>query len=162
MDVTFVIGNNSWKFHDDAMMGTWWKRCDGRTDRRTDGLNQSYSCSVAAKNSIHQWLLVSRKESNQETHRFRRIFTRTSQWGLKIFRNIIFGFTLPCKPGSAKYRTWAALLWRFRNSEITVWRRVAFTLTKRRTAVTSYRHITVKNDSRCLRQCHPDCQVHHM
>ena len=36
MDVTFVIGNNSWKFHDDTMMGTWWKRCDGRTDRRTD------------------------------------------------------------------------------------------------------------------------------
>ena len=36
MDVTFVIGNNSWKFHDDTMMRTWWKRCDGRTDRRTD------------------------------------------------------------------------------------------------------------------------------
>ena len=37
MAVTFVIGNNSWKFHDDTMMGTWWKRSDGRTDRRTDG-----------------------------------------------------------------------------------------------------------------------------
>ena len=36
MDVTFVIGNNSWKFHDDTMMGTWWKRCDGRTDGWTD------------------------------------------------------------------------------------------------------------------------------
>ena len=22
MDITFVIGNNSWKFHDDMMMGT--------------------------------------------------------------------------------------------------------------------------------------------
>ena len=37
------------------MMVTWWKRCDGqtdgRTDRQTDGLNQSYSCLVAAKNS---------------------------------------------------------------------------------------------------------------
>ena len=31
-----VHGNNSWKFLDDTMMGTWWKRCDGRTDRRTD------------------------------------------------------------------------------------------------------------------------------
>ena len=58
MDVTFVIGNNSCKFHDDTMMGTWWKRCDRRTDgqtdrqtdRRTDGLNQSYSCLVAANN----------------------------------------------------------------------------------------------------------------
>ena len=60
MDVTFVIGNNSWKFHDDTMMGTWWKRCHGRTDRQTDrqtdwqtdGQNQSYSCLVAAKNCI--------------------------------------------------------------------------------------------------------------
>ena len=33
-----------------TMMGTWWKRCDRRTDRQTDGLNQSYSCLVAAKN----------------------------------------------------------------------------------------------------------------
>ena len=37
MDITSVHGNNSWKFHDDTMMGTWWERCDGRTDRRTDG-----------------------------------------------------------------------------------------------------------------------------
>ena len=37
MDITFVHGNNSWKFHDDTMMGTWWKRCDGRTDGRWDG-----------------------------------------------------------------------------------------------------------------------------
>ena len=54
MDITSDHSNNSWKFHDDTMMGTWWKRCDGRTDRRTDrrtdGLNQSYSCLVAAKN----------------------------------------------------------------------------------------------------------------
>ena len=26
MDITSVHGNNSWKFHDDTMMGTWWKR----------------------------------------------------------------------------------------------------------------------------------------
>ena len=41
MDVTFVTGNNSWKFHDDRMMGTESKRCDrqtdGQTDRQTDG-----------------------------------------------------------------------------------------------------------------------------
>ena len=36
MDIAFVIGDNSWKFHDDMMMGTWWKRCDGQTDKRTD------------------------------------------------------------------------------------------------------------------------------
>ena len=32
MDITSVNGNDSWKFHDDTMVGTWWKRCDGRTD----------------------------------------------------------------------------------------------------------------------------------
>ena len=36
MDVTSVIGNNSWKFHDDTMMGTWSKRCDKQTDGQTD------------------------------------------------------------------------------------------------------------------------------
>ena len=44
MDVTFVIGNNFWKFHDDTMMVS-------QTDRQTDGQNQSLSCLVAAKNS---------------------------------------------------------------------------------------------------------------
>ena len=37
MDIIFVIGNNSWKFHDDAMVGIWSKGCDRQTDRRTDG-----------------------------------------------------------------------------------------------------------------------------
>ena len=59
MDITSDNGNISWKFHDDTMMGTWWKRCDGRTDRQTDrqtdGLNQSYSCLVAAKNANTGW-----------------------------------------------------------------------------------------------------------
>ena len=40
--ITSVIGNHSWKFHDDTMMGTYWKRCDrhrqtdGQTDRKTE------------------------------------------------------------------------------------------------------------------------------
>ena len=38
---------NSWKFHDDPMMGTWWKRCnrrtDGRTDRQTEVLRAAWS-----------------------------------------------------------------------------------------------------------------------
>ena len=59
IDVTFVIDNNSWKFHDDTMLGTWLKRCDRRTDRRTNGradrLNQSYSCLVAAKTFKDMW-----------------------------------------------------------------------------------------------------------
>ena len=47
VDITSVIGNNTYKFHDDTMMGTEWKgdrRTDGRpagrmgrrTDRRTE------------------------------------------------------------------------------------------------------------------------------
>ena len=33
MDITFVKGNNSWKFHDDAIAGTLWKMCHRPTDR---------------------------------------------------------------------------------------------------------------------------------
>ena len=41
------------------MMIRWWEHgekgvTDGQTDRRTDGLNQSYSCLVAAKNHIYK------------------------------------------------------------------------------------------------------------
>ena len=32
----FVIGNNSWKFCDDTITGTLWKRCDRQTDGRTE------------------------------------------------------------------------------------------------------------------------------
>ena len=33
MDLTLVVGNNSWKFHDDTMMGTYRKSMtDGQTD----------------------------------------------------------------------------------------------------------------------------------
>ena len=34
MDITSVIGNNSWKFRDDTMKRVW--QTDGRTDRQTD------------------------------------------------------------------------------------------------------------------------------
>ena len=47
MDITFDHGNNSWKFHDDTMMGTWWKRCDRQTDRRTDGRTENTICRAA-------------------------------------------------------------------------------------------------------------------
>ena len=36
MEITSVTGNNFWKFHDDTMMGTSSKRCDGQMDGRTD------------------------------------------------------------------------------------------------------------------------------
>ena len=37
MDITWVNGNNSWKFHDDTMRGTLRKRRHRRTDGQTDG-----------------------------------------------------------------------------------------------------------------------------
>ena len=36
MGITIVNGNNSWKFHNDTIMGTLWKRCDGQTDGQGD------------------------------------------------------------------------------------------------------------------------------
>ena len=35
-DITSLNGSYSRKFHDDTMIGTLWKRCDGRTDRRAE------------------------------------------------------------------------------------------------------------------------------
>ena len=52
MNITSVNGNDSWKFQDDTMVGTSWKkvwRTDGRTDRQTDRKKCSISCLVAAK-----------------------------------------------------------------------------------------------------------------
>ena len=40
-----------WRQYPSSLKGWGVKRCDGWTDRRTDGLNQSYSCLVAAKNN---------------------------------------------------------------------------------------------------------------
>ena len=34
MDIVFVNSNNSWKFYDDMMRGTLWKRCKRQTHRR--------------------------------------------------------------------------------------------------------------------------------
>ena len=48
MDITFVNGNNVWKFHDNMMIGTLWKRVtDGRTDRRMDRRMDSSAFSAA-------------------------------------------------------------------------------------------------------------------
>ena len=37
VDIPSVNGNYFWKFHDDTLTGTWWIRCDGRTDGEADG-----------------------------------------------------------------------------------------------------------------------------
>ena len=48
IDITFVNGNNSWKFHDDTMTGTLCKKCDKQTDRRTDRDGQKQEQSETA------------------------------------------------------------------------------------------------------------------
>ena len=45
MGIMFVNINNSWKFQDDMMTGTLWKRCDGRTGGRTDGQTDGLMCT---------------------------------------------------------------------------------------------------------------------
>ena len=55
MDVTLVRGDNSWKFHDDTMMGTSSKRCDGQTDGRTDGHGHGRTDTDGrTENTIHR------------------------------------------------------------------------------------------------------------
>ena len=54
MDITFVNGNNSWKYHGDTVTGTLWKRRHRRTDRRavlTDTRTEVFSEPV---NFIHR------------------------------------------------------------------------------------------------------------
>ena len=46
-DITSVIGNNSWKFHDDTMTGNCEKgvtdrQTDGQTDRLADGRTEVF------------------------------------------------------------------------------------------------------------------------
>ena len=50
MDIASVHGNNSWRFHDDTMAGTLWKRCDGRTDGQTER-----SVLEAAWSQLKKW-----------------------------------------------------------------------------------------------------------
>ena len=42
MDITFVNGNDSWKFYDDIMRRTLWKRSDRQIDRPTDRRTRSF------------------------------------------------------------------------------------------------------------------------
>ena len=61
------------------MMIRWWKhgekgvtdrRTDGQTDRQTDGLNQSYSCLVAAKNNRAPLLCYFKLCASFRSHRW--------------------------------------------------------------------------------------------
>ena len=75
------------------MMIRWWEHgekgvTDGQTDRRTDGLNQSYSCLVAAKNRPRSMILFKyRHEINCD------IETQTSGSFLKVWEKMVFWMT---------------------------------------------------------------------
>ena len=62
---------------DNFMMVRWWEhgekgvtdgQTDGQTDRQTDGLNQSYSCLVAAKNTCMSLWLYSINHSTYQMY----------------------------------------------------------------------------------------------
>ena len=60
MGITFVIGDNSWKFHDDTMMGTLSKRCHRQTDRRTEIAILKAAWSQLKSKAPRDWLCVRR------------------------------------------------------------------------------------------------------
>ena len=63
MDITFGQGNMSWKFDDDTLTGTCWKRCNRRTDGRTD--RQTYErqvhCGIFTCLSLWTYLVSTRE-----------------------------------------------------------------------------------------------------
>ena len=44
VDIFLVNGNYSWKYHDDMMTGTLWKRCDGRAENNVPRAAWSQLC----------------------------------------------------------------------------------------------------------------------
>ena len=79
MHLPVVIGNNSWTFHDDTIMGTLSKRCDGqtdgrtdrRTDRRTDGQTEKTICRAARsqlKRTIQSPISLAKKLNEMLRH----------------------------------------------------------------------------------------------
>ena len=91
MDITSDHGNNSWKFYDDTMMGTWWKRCDGRTDgqtdRQTDG-RTDWTSHIAAwsqlKMAIVEVANVKFRRRRWKSHFTARIWAYEEiLWGMK-------------------------------------------------------------------------------
>ena len=98
MDITSDHGNNSWKFHDDTMMGTWWKRCDrqtdGRTDGQTDGLNQSYSCLVAAEKAVINSLRPKQNRRYSRTSSNAFSWMKMKECRLVFHRSLFLSFEL--------------------------------------------------------------------
>ena len=88
MDITFDHGNNSWKFHDDTMMGTRWKRCDrqtdGQTDGRTDRRTENTICRAA-------WSQLKTNENDN-------VFVRYLQWKCQKYAMTSTPTTHPTTP----------------------------------------------------------------
>ena len=104
MDVTFVIGNNSWKFHDDMMMGTWWKRCDRQTDGRTDGQTDGQTDRQTDWTShIAAWSQL--KIGSNTTNHHDNMFLNACKcqlltcWHVRMWvisQKILFNYSSPC------------------------------------------------------------------
>ena len=109
MDITFVIGNNSWKFCVDTTTGTWWKRCDRQTDWRTERgvLRAAWSQLKSSGNPIFSQIFGHQRAENearnkkmyrgQETHHIRVNATYEMNWAKSFLKKV------PETPFSAKY-----------------------------------------------------------
>ena len=61
LDITSVINNDSWKFHDDTMM---LKRCDRQTDRRAENTIHLAAWSQLKKIHRHIWVETADSDIN--------------------------------------------------------------------------------------------------
>ena len=111
MDITFVIGNNSWKFCDDTMTGTYWKRCDRQTDRQTGGQTERGVLRAAwsqLKTLLHYTLLLTMPKyeeprrckyiTNEMLHQYLQLFFHMIQAFLGIILTIYLSLKLIWDP----------------------------------------------------------------
>ena len=85
IDITFVIGNNSWTFHDNTMTGTLWNRCDRQTDGRISRIMPCYSyptqgCGTRTRST---WVLNFWYSYCTHTREFQSNSTRTREQVLR-------------------------------------------------------------------------------
>ena len=97
MNITCLIGNISWKFHDTTMLGTWWKRCHRRTD---------WTIHIAAWSQLKsalQWHHTGHDSfSNHQPHDclLNRLFRRRSKKASKLR---VTGLCAGNSPGTGEF-----------------------------------------------------------
>ena len=103
MDITFVNGNELWKFRDDMMTGTLWKSRNRQTHRRTDWsvpgaawLQCKTSCSVQLAVLLLTWSLGQRLKIGVTPLFYSWPYKPILHWRNQAD---IFANTMQCYPG---------------------------------------------------------------